>query len=86
MPEITATLVKELREKTQAGMMDCKKALSETDGDFDAAVKCLREKGLASAAKRADRAASQGIVNYSISDGNGMAENCSVDLRWRSIE
>ena len=54
---ITAALVKELREKTGAGMMDCKKALSATDGDMDKAIDFLREKGLASAAKKAGRPA-----------------------------
>lgn len=63
MTTITAKAVQELREKTQAGMMDCKKALQESNGDFDAAVKYLREKGLAAAAKRADRSASQGIID-----------------------
>jgi elongation factor Ts len=55
-------MVKQLRDATSAGMMDCKRALQETDGDFDAAVKILREKGMASAAKRADRETSEGIV------------------------
>jgi elongation factor Ts len=59
---VTATMVRELREKTNAGMMDCKKALEETQGNFDAAVEWLRKKGLASAAKKADRLASEGIV------------------------
>jgi len=62
MVEITSTMVKDLREKTQAGMMDCKKALTESNGDFDAAVKYLREKGLSAASKRADRSASQGLI------------------------
>jgi elongation factor Ts len=62
MTEITAAMVKELRDATSAGMMDCKRALQETDGDFDAAVTILREKGMASAAKRADRETSEGIV------------------------
>ena len=62
MTEITAQMVKELRDSTSAGMMDCKRALQETDGDFDAAVALLREKGMASAAKRADRATSEGRV------------------------
>ncbi|MCY8418675.1 elongation factor Ts, partial [Bacillus spizizenii] len=52
---ITAQQVKELREKTGAGMMDCKKALTETDGDMDKAIDLLREKGIAKAAKKADR-------------------------------
>jgi len=62
MAEITAALVKELREKTGAGMMDCKKALSETAGDLEAAVDWLRKKGLAAAAKKASRVASEGLV------------------------
>jgi elongation factor Ts len=60
--EISATMVKQLRDATSAGMMDCKRALIEMDGDFDAAVKHLREKGMASAAKRADRETTEGIV------------------------
>ncbi len=59
---ISATMVKDLREKTNAGMMDCKKALQETNGDFDAAVEWLRKKGLASAAKKAGRIAAEGVV------------------------
>ncbi|MQJ50719.1 elongation factor Ts, partial [Escherichia coli] len=55
MATISAKLVKELREKTGAGMMDCKKALTETDGDIDKAIDYLREKGIAKAAKKADR-------------------------------
>jgi len=62
MTVISASLVKDLREKTGAGMMDCKKALIETAGDFDAAVDWLRTKGLAAAAKKAGRVASQGLV------------------------
>jgi elongation factor Ts len=60
--EISAAMVKQLRDATSAGMMDCKRALQETDGDFDAAVKLLREKGMASAAKRADRATTEGVI------------------------
>ena len=59
---VTATMVKELREMTGAGMMDCKKALSATDGDMDKAVDFLREKGLAGAAKKAGRIAAEGVV------------------------
>lgn len=66
---ITAKLVKELREKTGAGMMDCKKALQETDGDLDKAVDFLREKGIAKAAKKADRIAAEGSV-FVASKGN----------------
>ena len=62
MAEITAALVKELRERTGAGMMDCKKALSATDGDLEKAIDFLREKGLAAAAKKAGRIAAEGIV------------------------
>jgi elongation factor Ts len=62
MAEITASMVKDLREKTGAGMMDCKKALTQTDGDLEAAVNWLREKGLAAAAKKAGRIAAEGLV------------------------
>jgi elongation factor Ts len=62
MTEISAAMVKQLRDATGAGMMDCKRALQETEGDFDDAVKILREKGMASAAKRADRQTTEGIV------------------------
>ena len=62
MTEISAALVKELRESTGAGMMDCKRALQETDGDLDAARTLLREKGMAQAGKRADRQTSEGLV------------------------
>ena len=67
MAEITAQMVKELRESTGAGMMDCKNALSEADGDMDKAVDILREKGLGKAAKKADRLASEGLVNVVVS-------------------
>ncbi|MCO4096342.1 translation elongation factor Ts [Macrococcoides canis] len=66
---ITAQLVKQLRERTGAGMMDCKKALTETNGDIDAAVDYLREKGIAKAAKKADRIAAEGTT-YVASNGN----------------
>ena len=62
MAEITASLVKELREKTGAGMMDCKKALSETGGDLEKAIDFLRTKGLADAAKKSGRVAAEGLV------------------------
>ncbi|MBT3909772.1 MAG: elongation factor Ts [Rhodospirillaceae bacterium] len=71
MAEITAALVKELREKTGAGMMDCKKALTETDGDLEGAVDWLRTKGLAAAAKKAGRAASEGLVGVAVDGANG---------------
>ncbi|EJP25476.1 translation elongation factor Ts [Peptostreptococcaceae bacterium AS15] len=66
--EITAAMVKALREKTGAGMMDCKKALVETDGDMDKAIDTLREKGLSKAAKKADRIAAEGLVGVHSSD------------------
>jgi len=62
MAEITAALVKELREKTGAGMMDCKRALAESKGDMEAAVDWLRTKGLAAAQKKASRVAAEGLV------------------------
>jgi elongation factor Ts len=65
---VTAGLVKELREMTGAGMMDCKKALTETDGNIDEAVEVLRKKGLGKAAKKSDRLASEGLVNIEVSE------------------
>jgi elongation factor Ts len=67
MAEITAAMVKELRESTGAGMMDCKKALTEAEGNFEAAVDILREKGLGKAAKKSDRLASEGLVSVEVS-------------------
>ena len=67
---ITAAMVKELRELTGVGMMDCKKALAETDGDMEKAVEILREKGLAASAKKAGRIASEGVVDIYLSDDN----------------
>src|SRR5262245_52101622 len=74
-------MVKQLRDATSAGMMDCKRALQETDGDFDAAVKLLREKGMASAAKRADRATTEGVVLTHSDDGRGtiVAVGCETE-------
>lgn len=69
---ISASLVKELREKTGAGMMDCKKALEQTDGDLEKAFDWLREKGIAKAAKKADRIAAEGLTSFYI-DGNVVA-------------
>lgn len=68
MAEITAALVKELREMTGAGMMDCKKALAEVDGDVEAAVDWLRKKGLSKAAKKSGRTAAEGLVCVAVSD------------------
>ncbi|MFZ2012679.1 MAG: translation elongation factor Ts [Nocardioides sp.] len=82
--EITAELVKTLRNKTDAGMMDCKKALKETGGDLEAAVAYLRQKGLAVASKRADRATSEGAVWASIApdqkSGILLEVNCETDF------
>ncbi|MCC6500937.1 MAG: translation elongation factor Ts [Anaerolineales bacterium] len=86
--EITKDMIKELRAATNAGMMDCRKALEEAGGDYQKAVDWLREKGMATAAKRADREASQGIVEL-YSHGGGrvgvMVEvNCETDFVARS--
>ncbi|MEM9318158.1 MAG: translation elongation factor Ts [Pseudomonadota bacterium] len=70
---ITASLVKELRDKTGAGMMDAKKALTETDGDMDAAADWLRTKGLAKAAKKSGRTAAEGLVAVTVAGGKGVA-------------
>src|SRR5438445_564048 len=70
MAEISAALVKELRDQTGAPMMDCKRALQEANGDMEAAVRILREKGMAGAAKRSDRATPEGKVGYRLADDN----------------
>ncbi len=84
MAEITAAVVKELRERTGAGMMDCKKALNETCGDMDKAIEYLREKGLAAAAKKAGRIAAEGLVNAYIAEGKTVGVllevNCETDF------
>src|SRR5215475_3706692 len=81
--EISAQLVRELRERTAAGMMDCKRALQETNGDMEAAVVLLREKGMANAAKRADRATTEGLVGYRLADdhsrGTMVAVGCETE-------
>ena len=81
MTDISAAMVKQLRDATSAGMMDCKRALQETEGDFDAAVKLLREKGMASAAKRADRETNEGIVLTRIDGDTGaiVAVGCETE-------
>ncbi len=71
MAQITAALVKDLREKTGAGMMDCKKALGENDGDIEASVDWLRTKGLAAAAKKAGRVAAEGLIGVAVDGTNG---------------
>ncbi len=84
MANITAAMVKELRDKTGVGMMDCKKALNETDGDFDKALDVLRKKGIAKAAKRADRQANEGVVASYIHPGSNLGVlvevNCETDF------
>ena len=84
MANITSQMVKELREMTQAGMMDCKKALVEAEGDMDKAVEWLREKGLAAAAKKAGRIAAEGVVASYITDdakiGVVVEVNCETDF------
>ena len=85
MAEITAALVKELRERTGAGMMDCKKALAATEGDMDKAIDFLREKGLAAAAKKAGRIAAEGLVESYIHGGGRIGVlvevNCETDFK-----
>lgn len=88
MAEITAAMVKELRESTGAGMMDCKNALSETNGDFDKAVQLLREKGLGKAAKKADRLAAEGLVSVKVSDdftSATVSEINSKQILWQKM-
>ena len=84
MAEITAVMVKEIREKTGAGMMDCKKALQETDGDLEKSVELLRKKGIAAAEKRADRAANEGRIEAYIHPGSKLGViveiNCETDF------
>ena len=84
MAAITASTVNELRQKTNAGMMDCKKALTETNGDMEAAIDILRKKGIASSAKRADREAREGTVqamlNGDCTVGSLVEVNCETDF------
>ena len=86
MANITASDVKELREMTGCGMMDCKRALVEADGNRDEAVKILREKGLAKAAKKAGRIAAEGIVKAKVNGTNGVIVeiNCETDFCAKS--
>lgn len=88
--EISPKLVKELREKTGAGMMNCKKALQESEGDFEKAVETLRQKGLASADKKAGRQASEGLVESYIHTGGKLGVlvevNCETDFVARRSE
>lgn len=87
---VTAQMVKELRERTGAGMMDCKKALMENDGNMDKAIEYLREKGLAAAAKKASRIAAEGIVEAYIHGGGRIGVlvevNCETDFVAKTPE
>lgn len=88
--EITTAMVKELREATGAGVLDCRKALETTGGDFDAAVAYLREKGLAEAAKKVDRAAREGVIEAYVHHGSRVGVilelNCETDFVARTGE
>lgn len=90
MAEITAEMVKLLREATNAGVLDCKKALTETNGDFEAAVEVLRKKGLATAAKKASRDANEGLIGTYVHPGSKIASivevNCETDFVARTDE
>ena len=90
MADISAELVKELRERTGAGFMDCKRALTDADGDLDKAVVLLREKGLAAAAKKADRDAREGLISSYIHTGGRVGVlievNCETDFVARTDE
>ena len=90
MATISAEAVKELRERTQAGFMDCKRALEEAGGDMAAATKLIRERGLAAAAKRVDREARDGLVESYIHPGNRVGVlievNCETDFVARTDE
>lgn len=88
--DITSEMVKELRQATGAGVLNCKKALEASNGDLDEAVEYLREKGLAAAAKRADRAASDGVIGVYVHHGSRIAAmvelNCETDFVARTKE
>jgi elongation factor Ts len=90
MAEISAALVKELRERTGAGMMDCKRALQETNGDMEAAIVLLRERGIAGVAKRAGRETTEGLVGYRLdedgSKGTMVAVGCETEPVSKNAE
>ena len=88
MAQITAAMVKDLREKTGVGMMDCKNALNETAGDLEAAVDWLRKKGLSKAAKKADRVAAEGLVALAVKGGTGVVVevNSETDFVARNAD
>lgn len=88
MSDVTAAMVKQLRDKTGSGMMDCKKALTENDGDMEKAIDFLRKKGLATAAKRAGRATTEGVVQPYVHTGGKLGVmvevNCETDFVAKS--
>lgn len=88
--EITATMIKELREQTGAGVLDCKKALEANGGDFEKAIVYLKEKGLAAVARRADREVPEGVIGFYVHPGSrvaGLVEvNCETDFVARTGE
>ncbi|HSE42562.1 MAG TPA: translation elongation factor Ts [Acidobacteriota bacterium] len=90
MSDISATKVKQLRDQTGAGMMDCKSALQEANGDFDEAITILRKKGIATAARKAGRTASEGVVTSYIHPGSKIGVlvevNCETDFVARTAE
>ena len=81
MAAITAKMVNDMRAKTGVGMMDCKKALVETDGNFDEAIKVLREKGLGKADKKASRIAAEGVVDIMVKDDVAAGTKISLTLQ-----
>ena len=87
---VTPNMIKELRERTAAGLMDCKKALVETDGDMDKAIEFLRKKGLAAAAKKSGRLASEGVVTAYIHSNNRVGVllevNCETDFVAQTVD
>ena len=88
MANITASMVKDLRDKTGAGMMDCKNALNETGGDMEAAIDWLRKKGISKAAKKAGRAAAEGLVGIAVDGKSGvlLEVNAETDFVARNDE
>ncbi|MCX7678276.1 MAG: translation elongation factor Ts [Spirochaetes bacterium] len=90
MAEITSEMIKELREKTLAGMLDCKKALVECNGDMEKAIEYLRKKGLSAAAKKSERSAKEGIITSYIHNNNKVGVllelNCETDFVARNAE
>src|SRR2546421_12728160 len=84
MANITASMVKDLRDKTGAGMMDCKNALNETNGDMEAAIDWLRKKGISKAAKKAGRAAAEGLVGVAVGASTRAMVGVNTDTNIRA--